>query len=108
MRRSHWQVVHIDFLRRGEDTKRPRERDVEINTQWLMHKLCLTHSHPTLGPFGQLSGKQDVGQLALCVGPHRVVLLLAAQVLKLDLAHGVSRRGHVDDPRWGRVLQQVQ
>ena len=49
--------------------------------------------HPTLGPFGQLSGKQDVGQLALCVGFGGVVGFLAAQVVELDLAHVVSYRG---------------
>ena len=48
------------------------------------------HTHPTLGPFGQLSGKKDVGQLALCVGLERVIGLLTTQVIKLDLAHVVS------------------
>lgn len=60
-----------------------------------------TNTHPTLSPFGQLSGKQNIGQLALCVGLDRVVVVLTAQVIKLDLAHVVSYRGQVNDPGWG-------
>lgn len=62
----------------------------------------------TLSPFGQLSGKQNISQLALCVGPDWVVVFFTAQVIKLNLAHRVSYRRHIDDPGRGRVLQQVQ
>lgn len=63
---------------------------------------------PTLSPFGQLPGEKHVGQLALSVGPDRVVVLLAAQVVELDLAQGVCGRRQVDYPGWCRVFQQVQ
>lgn len=46
----------------------------------------------TFSPLGQLSGEQDVGQLALCVGPDRVIVFLTTQVIKLDLAEGVGGR----------------
>lgn len=65
--------------------------------------MCVTSD-----PSGQLSGEQDVGQLALGVGFNGVVALLPVQVVKLDPAHGVSGGGQVDDPGGGRVLQQVQ
>lgn len=104
MRLSHWQEMQIDFLCTGTET---RQAQKETNIQKMVHNL-VTNTHPTLNPFGQLSGKQDVGQLALCVGPDRVVGLLAAQVIKLDLAQSVSYGWQVDDPGWGWMLQQVQ
>lgn len=81
-------------------------RSREAQNRQTYRNICI--SRPTLGPFSQLSGEQDVGQLALRVGPDWVVVLLPAQVVKLDLAHVVSRRRQVDDPGRGRVLQQVQ
>lgn len=63
---------------------------------------------PTLSPFGQLPGEKHVGQLALGVGSNRVVVLLAAQVIKVDLAQGVCGRRQVDYPGRRRVFQQVQ
>lgn len=98
--------LRMDFLRTGKETKRHRKRHTDKHTVY--HKHTHAHTHPTLSPFGQLSGKQDVSQLALCVGPERVVILLPAQVIKLDLAHVVSSRWQVDDPGWGWVFQQVQ
>lgn len=80
----------MDFLRTEKETKRHRKRHKDKHTVY--HKHTHARTHPTLSPFGQLSGKQDVGQLALCVGPERVVVLLPAQVIKLDLAHVVSSR----------------
>lgn len=70
--------------------------------------VCVRATHPTLDPFGQLSGKQHVGELALSVSSDRVVTPLPVQVIELDLAHGVSQRRDVDDSGWSRVLQQVQ
>lgn len=87
--------------------QRGAERD-KYTWHVVLLSLYVTKTLPTLSPLGQLSGKQDVGQLALRVGPDGVIVFLSAQVIKLDLAHGVSCRRHVDDPGWGRVLQQVQ
>lgn len=113
MRLSHWQEMQIDFSctgkkRQGKGAERNIKTDnaVQYVARHPHHKH--THTHPTLGPFGQLSGEQDVGQLALRVGPDRVVVFLAAQVVELDLARVVSHRRQVDDPGRGRVLQQVQ
>ncbi len=64
---------------------------MKTNIQYMMDNLCHKHTGlPTFSPFGQLSGKQNVGQLALCVGLDRMVILLTAQVIKRDLAHVVS------------------
>lgn len=90
MRLSHWQKsCGWIFYAQGK-RQRGTERDIKTNIQYIINTH--THTHPTLSPFGKLSGKQDVGQLALCVGPERVVVLLPAQVIKLDLAHVVSSR----------------
>lgn len=62
----------------------------------LSHTRTHTHIHTgmctciTLSPSGQLSGEQDVGQLTLDIGFYGVIVLLPVQVIKLDLAHGVS------------------
>lgn len=65
-------------------------------------------THHTLSPLGQLSGKENVGQLALRISPRRVVVVLAGQVVKLDPPHEVSDGGKGDDPGRRRVLEQVQ
>lgn len=97
------------FHAQGKRTGRSRETltDKRGERQTLFF-LFIFFTIPTLSPFGQLPGKKHVGQLALSVGFNRVVVLLAAQVVELDLAHGVCGRRQVDYPGRHRVFQQVQ
>lgn len=70
--------------------QRGTERDIKTNIHDAQF-MSQTHTL-TLSPFGQLSGKQNISQLALCVGPDWVVVFFTAQVIKLNLAHRVSYR----------------
>ena len=89
MRLSHWRKMQINFLRTGKKTER---HITDIKSDIHVHSAVLSYrsTQPTLSPFGQLAGEQHVGQLALSVGPDRVVGSVSAQVIKLDLAHVVS------------------
>lgn len=84
MRLSHWPKMVIDL--QHSTTLRHRRNYKGKRTSWVTQTCtCITFS-----PFGQLSGEQDVGQLTLGVGFNGLIVLLPVQVIKLDLAHGVS------------------
>lgn len=85
--------------------------------QCLKHNPTLTKSKclcgnqetvSTLQSLGQRAREENIGQFALRVGTAFVVTLLTVDVLQVDGAPGVSHRRHVDDPRWRRLLDQVQ
>jgi len=89
-------------------TRKETEEQKDSCNQTYIVSICSPATQHTLSPFGQLSGEQHIGQLALGIGSDRVVPFCSIQVIELDLAHGMSGRWQVDNPGWGRVLQQVQ
>lgn len=61
-----------------------------------------------LQPTGQLTGEQQVGQLAATVRRGLVVALLTVQVLKVNVTAFVEFGGDDHDATGGRPFQQVQ
>jgi hypothetical protein len=55
---------------------------------------------------GEVEGEHDLGELALAVGLHAVVVALEHDVVEVD--RGLAGRCDVDDPRRRRALKQRQ
>lgn len=73
----------------------------------LLLRASLEDVEFTFKTFGQGSSTEDIRQLALSIRPPAVVTPLTVDIIQFDGAPAMSHGGQDDDPRRGRLFQQL-